>query len=64
MMKNQLRIGQTFTGMYPVHGTMNILRNVTGEIIEKGRGPNGPFIVVQEDEGKIRSLSTKKIVRM
>lgn len=63
-MIGQLRIGQNFSGMYPVHGTMNILRNVNGEIIDKGRGPNGPFIVVQEDEGKIRSLSTKKIVRM
>ena len=32
------------------------------QAIAKGEGPNGPFLTVQEIDGKIRSLSTKKIV--
>lgn len=63
-MKNRLKIGQNFSGLYPVHGKMNMLRNVSGEIVNRGNGPNGPFITVQESPEKVRSLSLKKIVQL
>jgi hypothetical protein len=63
-MKNKLKIGQNFSGLYPVHGKMNVLRNVAGEIVNAGTGPNGPFITVQESPERVRSLSVKKIVQM
>lgn len=63
-MKNKLKIGQNFSGFYPVHGKMNVLRSVAGEIVNTGRGPQGPFITVQESPEKVRSLSLKKIVQL
>ena len=62
MIKTHKRIGSFINVMYPVHGTRNVLRRVAGEVIAKGSGPNGPFLTVQEANGQIRSLSTKKIV--
>lgn len=47
---------------YPTHGQLNVLRNVRGKVVNKGDGPAGPFLTVEEDSGKIRSFSTKKIV--
>ena len=65
MMVNRLRIGQTFSGLYPVHGTMNVLRKVEGVIEAVGKGPNGKFVTVQENAtGQYRSLSLRKIVQL
>jgi hypothetical protein len=63
-MIGQLKVGQNFSGMYPTHGNLNVLRNVRGEIVDTGRGPNGTYITVQEGVDKFRRLSTKKIVQM
>ncbi len=56
------KIGSNVDVLYPSRGYRNILRRVRGELLEKGKGPNGPFITVQEGSGKIRSLSLSKIV--
>ncbi len=50
--------------LYPVHGTKNILRRVSGEVVKRGTGPNGQYVTVQEKNGSIRSLSLKKIVQL
>ncbi len=64
MIRTNKRIGSQVNFLYPVHGRMNVTRSVKGQVIEKGIGPNGPFLTVQESDGKIRSLSTKKIVQL
>ena len=56
------KIGSKVDLLYPSRGYRNVLRRVRGELLEKGKGPNGPFITVQEESGQIRSLSEKKIV--
>ena len=56
------KIGSKVDLLYPSRGYRNVLRRVRGELLEKGKGPNGPFITVQEISGQIRSLSEKKIV--
>jgi len=35
-----------------------------GVVVAKGKGPNGPYLTVDEDKGGTRSFSTKKIVDM
>lgn len=57
-------IGQRVNLLYPVHGAMNVLRTVAGEVVRIGKGPNGDFLTVQESEDKFRTLSAKKIVSM
>jgi hypothetical protein len=47
---------------YPVNGTKNILRMVEGIKLASFTGPSGRGITVQENDGKIRSLSCAKIV--
>jgi len=64
MIKTHKRIGSTVKFMYPRHGKYNILRNVIGVVVDKGKGPNGPYLTVDEDKGGTRSFSTKKIVDM
>lgn len=59
----EFQVGDSVDVLYPVHGRRNILRKVIGKIVDKGFGPNGPFITV-ESKNKFRSLSQKKIVRM
>jgi hypothetical protein len=62
VIKTHKRIGSTVDFRYPTHGQLNVLRNVRGKVVNKGDGPAGPFLTVEEDSGKIRSFSTKKIV--
>ncbi|MEL0098752.1 MAG: hypothetical protein VW907_04280 [Opitutae bacterium] len=64
MIKTHKRVGSRVDFLYPVHGTMNVLRRVVGSVVDKGVGPNGPYLTVQELSGQIRSLSTKKIVNV
>jgi len=47
---------------YPIHGSKNILRTVSGKKVASGTGPSGKFITVEEDNGQIRSLSVSKCV--
>lgn len=47
--------------LYPVNGRKNILRRVSGKVVERGTGPNGEYITVNTSKG-YRTLSTKKIV--
>jgi len=42
------RVGHTVNFLYPKHGNRNILRNVSGTIVEKGVGPAGPYVKVEE----------------
>ena len=53
---------KTVNVMYPTHGKLNVLRKVVGTILDEGTGPNGPYMTVQQDDGKIRRLSLKKVV--
>ena len=62
MIKTHKRIGSRVDFMYPVHGKMNVLRRIDGNVVDKGICPNGPYLTVREVSGQIRSLSTKKIV--
>lgn len=57
-------VGKSVSVLYPVHGAMNVLRTVAGKILAVGKGPNGPFVTVEESPEKIRSLSAKKIVQL
>lgn len=63
MIKTHKRIGSKVDFYYPRHGEGIVLRRVKGVVVDKGRGPNGPYLTVQELSGTIRSLSTKKIVQ-
>lgn len=56
--------GRPVQVMYPTRGTSNVLRRVDGVKLRSGTGPSGRYIVVQESNGQIRSLSLKKIVQM
>ena len=64
MIKTHKRIGSVVKFMYPKNGKRNILRNVIGVVVDKGVGPNGPYLTVDETAGGTRSCSTKKIVDM
>lgn len=57
-----LVVGDRVDFYYPTHGRFNVLRHVVGEVINSGRGPNGVYITVQEDNGLIRTMSLKKVV--
>ena len=54
MIKTHKRVGSTVKFMYPRHGKYNILRNVSGVVVDKGQGPNGPYLTVDEDRGGTR----------
>lgn len=56
--------GQVVRVMYPVHGSRNVLRRVIGVKLKSYTGPNGKGITVTEADGKIRSLSLKKVVSL
>lgn len=56
-------IGGSVSVLYPVHGRKNILRRVSGKVVERGNGPNGKYITVSTEKG-YRTLSTKKIVNL
>ena len=56
------RNGRLINVLYPTGGTSNVLRRLYGKKLRSGTGPNGPFITVQEHNGKIRSLTLSKIV--
>jgi len=57
------RNGRKISVFYPSGGYRNNLRKVEGVKLRSGTGPNGKFITVQEDNGKIRSLSLSKVVQ-
>ena len=48
--------------LYPKGGNSNILRRVQGVKLRSFTGPGGRGITVQENDGKIRSLSIAKCV--
>jgi hypothetical protein len=48
---------------YPVGGNRNILRKVDGVKLASFTGPGGRGITVREKDGKIRSVSVRKIVQ-
>lgn len=58
----KLREGDRVSFQYPVHGSRNVLRNVRGTVDHVGRGINSDYVTVNEDSGKIRSFSERKIV--
>jgi len=64
MIKTHKRVGSKVNFMYPNGGTSNVFRRVIGTVVKKGQGPNGPYLTVEEKEGKFRSFSTKKIAFM
>ncbi len=62
MNTKRIKVGQLVTGLYPKGGNRNILRRFRGEVLDKAKSANGPYITVQEACGKIRSFSDNKIV--
>ena len=64
MIKPQKRIGSVVNFRYPKHGRYKTLRDVIGVVVDKGIGPNGPYLTVDEVRGGTRCFSTKKIVDM
>jgi hypothetical protein len=56
------RNGRKINVMYPSRGKLNVLRRVNGVKLRSYTGPNGRGITVQEDNGRIRSLSISKCV--
>ena len=57
-----VKVGQVVTGLYPIHGHRNVLRRFTGKVLAKAKAGNGPYITVQEEEGRIRSYLSNKCV--
>tara|TARA_R110002020_G_scaffold471588_1_gene698810 strand:- start:1009 stop:1218 length:210 start_codon:yes stop_codon:yes gene_type:complete len=57
-----VKVGQVVTGLYPKHGRLNVLRRFKGVVLAKAKSANGPYITVQEDEGRIRSYLSNKCV--
>ena len=64
MIKTHKRIGSVVNFRYPKHGRYKTLRDVIGVVVDKGIGPNGPYLTVDEVGGGTRCFSTKKIVDM
>tara|TARA_B100000519_G_scaffold23611_1_gene16686 strand:- start:199 stop:426 length:228 start_codon:yes stop_codon:yes gene_type:complete len=64
MIKTHKRIGSIVNFRYPKHGRYKTLRDVIGVVVDKGIGPNGPYLTVDEVRGGTRCFSTKKIVDM
>jgi len=64
MIKTHKRVGSKVSFLYPNGGSGNVFRRVIGTVVKKGEGPNGPYLTVEEGEGKFRSCSTKKIAFM
>ena len=66
MVKTHKRIGSRVSFMYPARGVKNFLRRINGVVVGKGVGKSSgiPYLVVQEDTGVTRTLSTTKIVMM
>lgn len=62
MLLGKVRVGRSFSCLYPVHGKMNILRKVEGVVEKTGKGPNGSYVVVKTPNDGYRSLLCKKIV--
>jgi len=56
------RNGRKINVLYPTGGKRNVLRTVAGIKLRSGTSANGRFITVQENDGKIRSLSVSKCV--
>ena len=48
--------------LYPVNGSKNVLRQVTGVKVKSFTGPNGRGITVKESNGLHKSFSVKKCV--
>jgi hypothetical protein len=55
------KVGDKVDLLYPTHGRLNVLRRISGVVVKRGKGPNGPFITV-DSQNVFRSLSLKKIV--
>ena len=64
MIKTHKRIGSVVNFRYPKHGRYKTLRDVIGVVVDKGIGPNGPYLTGDEVRGGTRCFSTKKIVDM
>lgn len=64
MTVNKLKANDLINVLYPVNGSRNILRRITGQVVKRGNGPNGAYITVQTESGMHRSLSAKKIVNL
>jgi len=48
--------------LYPVNGSKNVLRSVSGVKVKSFTGPNGRGITVHEDNGLHKSFSLTKCV--
>lgn len=48
--------------LYPVNGSKNVLRSVSGVKVKSFTGPSGRGITVHEDNGLHKSFSLKKCV--
>jgi len=48
--------------LYPVNGSKNVLRSVSGVKVKSFTGPSGRGITVQEDNGLHKSFSLTKCV--
>jgi len=55
-------VAQRIRTKYPKHGRRNILKWYEGKILRAAVGPNGPYVVVQCGEKKIRSLLACKMI--
>ena len=50
--------------LYPVNGSKNVLRSVSGVKVKSFTGPGGRGITVQEDNGLHKSFSLTKCVKL
>ena len=56
------RNGRKVSFLYPVNGSKNVLRSVSGVKVKSFTGPSGRGITVQEDNGLHKSFSLSKCV--
>lgn len=62
--KTRVRVGDLFSCQYPVDGRKNILKNHVGVVRSIHRGPNGPYLTIEEVSGEqYRNLLYKKMYR-
>jgi len=58
----RLSRGQHITCKYPMNGVRNILKARKGTIEKTGKGPNGPYIILNLGDGGYRTLRRDRMI--
>lgn len=64
MLSVPVKRGDLVSCNYPLHGKRNILKRHSGVVERTGYAANGPYIVLREDNGLVRTLLFSKMVQL